>query len=271
MSLDYNEILNMAKKTAYQAGNYLKENFNKKTTVEYKGEVDLITDKDKKSQEIIYNIIIDSFPDHSILGEEELNVENKKNLLWIVDPLDGTTNYAHNLPNFCVSLAFVVENKTKLGVVYNPMLNEMIWSIKDKGAYCNGNRIKVSKEVDLNKALVATGFPYDIRESKNNNLDYFNNFIFKTQALRRCGSAALDLAYCAMGRYDGFWEIKLSPWDTAAAALFVKEAGGKITDFSGNPFNPYKKECLATNGIIHNQMLEVIQNVKKQNYETLKR
>ncbi len=262
MSLDYSKILKIAKEASYQAGNYLKENFEVKPKVEFKGEINLITERDRKSQQIVYNIISNNFPEHSILGEEELNVEKDKGLLWIVDPLDGTTNYAHGLPYFCVSIAFMEEGVTKVGVVYNPMLDEMIWAKKDEGAYLNGKRLKVSNEVDINKSLIATGFPYDLRESEENNLNYFNEFIFNAQAVRRCGSAALDLAYVAAGRYDGFWELKLYPWDTAAAALFVEEAGGKVTDFSGNEFNPFKKECLASNGIIHNQLLEIIKKVR---------
>ncbi len=264
MSLDYRKILKIAKEAAFQAGNYLKENFEIKPKVEFKGEINLITERDRKSQQIVYNIISSAFPEHSILGEEELNVERNKEFLWIVDPLDGTTNYAHGLPYFCVSIAFVENDETKVGVVYNPMLDEMIWAIRGEGAYLNGKRLKVSKEIDINKSLLATGFPYDLRESEENNINYFNSFIYKAQAVRRCGSAALDLAYVAAGRYDGFWELKLYPWDTAAAALFVEEAGGKVTDFSGKPFNPFKKECLASNGIIHNQLLDVIKKVRKK-------
>ena len=264
MSLDYKKILRVAKESAFQAGNYLKENFEVKPKVEFKGEINLITERDRKSQQIVYNIISNAFPEHSILGEEELNIEKNKGLLWIVDPLDGTTNYAHGLPYFCVSIAFVENDETKVGVVYNPMLDEMIWAIRGEGAYLNDKRMKVSKEIDINKSLLATGFPYDLRKSQENNVNYFNSFIYKAQAVRRCGSAALDLAYVAASRYDGFWELKLYPWDTAAAALFVEEAGGKVTDFSGKSFNPFKKECLASNGIIHNQLLDVIRKVREK-------
>jgi len=262
MSLDYKKILSVAKTAALQAGNYLKENFEDKPKIEFKGEIDLITERDRKSQEIVYNIIHDNFKDHSILGEEGMNIKNKEEFLWIVDPLDGTTNYAHSLPYYCVSIAFEENKETKAGVVFNPMLNELFWAIKGEGAYLNGKRLKVSKEFDLNKSLLATGFPYDLRESSVNNLEYFTRFLFKVQAIRRCGSAALDLAYLAAGIYDGFWELKLNPWDTAASALFVEEAGGTLTDFKGNPYNPYLKECLATNGIIHNQMLDILKGKK---------
>ncbi len=273
MSLDYDKILSIAKIAATQAGNYLKENFSTKPKVEFKGEIDLVTERDRKSQEIIQKIISKNFPEHSILGEEDLKLIKKTPLLWIVDPLDGTTNYSHSLPVFCVSIAFMVEEDTRVGVIYNPMLDELFWAVKGKGAFLNGKRIKVSDEIDLRRSLLATGFPYDIRRSRNNNIDYFNKFILKAQAVRRCGSAALDLAYLSAGRYDGFWEIKLFPWDTAAGVLMVEEAGGKVTDFSGKPFKITKKECLATNGKIHSQMLEVLENAKKErkNRKTIKR
>ncbi len=263
MSLDYEKIVSIAKIAATQAGNYLKENFFEKLEVEFKGEIDLVTERDRKSQEIIQKIITKNFPEHSILGEEDLKVIKKTPLLWVIDPLDGTTNYSHSLPIFCVSIAFMVENDVRVGVIYNPMLDELFWSIKGKGAFLNGERIRVSDEINLKKSLLATGFPYDLRRSRNNNVDYFNSFILRAQAVRRCGSAALDLAYLAAGRYDGFWEIKLYPWDTAAGFLMVKEAGGEVTDFSGREFKITKKECLATNGKIHSQMLEVIDEVRK--------
>ena len=182
----------------------------------------------------------------------------------MIDPLDGTTNYAHSLPIFSVSVALLVGGQAQVGVVYSPMLGEMFWALRGEGAYLNEDRIIVSGEVDLNKSLLATGFPYDLRDSSVNNVDYFNTFIFKSQAVRRCGSAALDLAYTAAGRFDGFWELKLHPWDTAAGALLVEEAGGMITDFSGRPFDPFHGECLASNGIIHTQMREIIENVNKE-------
>ena len=264
MNWDSKKALGVAKNAAYQGGNYLKENFSLKPKVEYKGEINLLTERDLKSQEIVSKIIQNAFPDHSILGEESLSLERDKEFLWVIDPLDGTTNYAHSLPIFSVSVALLVGGQAQVGVVYSPMLGEMFWALRGEGAYLNEDRITVSGEVDLNKSLLATGFPYDLRDSSVNNVDYFNTFIFKSQAVRRCGSAALDLAYTAAGRFDGFWELKLHPWDTAAGALLVEEAGGMITDFSGLPFDPFHGECLASNGIIHTQMREIIENVNKE-------
>lgn len=258
MKQDYQRILDVALNAAYRAGKYLKETFSQRPKIEFKGKVNLVTERDRKSQEIIYKIIKEEFPDHSIMGEEDLNVEKNKELLWLIDPLDGTTNYAHSLPVFSVSIAFLEQGVTEVGVVYNPMLEEMFRAIKGSGAFLNNTKISVSGEKELKESLLSTGFPYDIRDSKTNNVDFFNKFIYKARAIRRCGSAAIDLSYLAAGRYDGFWELKLSPWDTAAARLFVEEAGGKMTDFSGNPFSPFMKECLASNGRIHNQMLEIL-------------
>ena len=258
MKLDYQKILDTAVDAAYRAGKYLKETFAKRPKIEYKGKIDLVTVRDRESQEIIYKIIKEKFPGHSILGEENLDIKKDKELLWLIDPLDGTTNYAHMLPIFSVSIAFVEQGKTKAAAVYNPMLDEMFRAIKNSGAFLNKKKIEVSGEKDLHKSLLATGFPYDIRESKTNNIEYFKKFILEVQGIRRCGSAAIDLSYVAAGRFDGFWELKLSPWDTAAALLFVQEAGGEVTDFSGNPFDPFMKECLASNGLIHRQMLEII-------------
>ncbi|MCP5105711.1 MAG: inositol monophosphatase, partial [bacterium] len=192
-------------------------------------------------------------------GEEDLDVRKEKELLWLIDPIDGTTNFARSLPAFCVSIAFLVAGKVQVGVVYVPLLDEMFYAVRGGGAFLNKKQIHVSKEKDLGKSLLATGFPYDRRESRINNVDHFNKFIVRALGIRRMGSAAIDICYTAAGRFDGFWELKLQPWDTAAAFLFLEEAGGTATDFSGNPFDPFMKECLATNGLIHSRMLEVIQ------------
>lgn len=259
------------KKTAIEAalnsGEILSKHREKVKHISYKDEVNLVTDVDKISEEAILGIIRKNFPDHAILTEEskEFIPENKKTKSiyeWIIDPLDGTTNYAHGLPIYCVSIALEENGKIILGVVYNPNLDELFVAEKGKGAFLScgktKRRISVSQTTQLSKSLLATGFPYDIRSSKINNLDHFANFYKKAQAVRRGGSAALDLCYLAMGRFDGFWELKLSPWDTAAGSLLVEEAGGKVTDFSGGPFNIYLKEILATNGKIHKQMIEVL-------------
>ncbi len=252
------KCLNIAKKAALKAGKYLKENFYRKPRVEYKGEINLITQRDRLSQQIICGVLGKAFPEHAILGEEDLAINTSSDYLWIIDPIDGTTNYAHTLPVYCVSIALMLRNRLHIGVVYNPMLEELFWSVKGEGAFCNKTRLEVSKEEDLGRCLLSTGFPYDLRESEENNLDHFQRIIKVSQGIRRMGSAAIDLSYVAAGRFDGFWEMKLCPWDTAAAALFVEEAGGTVSDFSGRPFDPFAKEILATNGKIHNLMVELL-------------
>lgn len=254
----YGKILNTAQEAAFMAGKYLKGCFNQRTEVEYKGEVDLVTENDKESQKIIYKIIKENFPHHSILGEENLNVEKDKELMWVIDPIDGTTNFTRTLPAFCVSIAFLKQGETHVGVVYIPLLDETFYAMQDSGAFLNKKRIHVSMEKEIGKSLLATGFPYDRRKAKINNVNHFNKFIVRALGIRRMGSAAIDLCYTAAGRFDGFWELKLQPWDTAAGFLIVKEAGGEVTDFSANSYNPFMKECVASNSLIHSQMLDII-------------
>jgi myo-inositol-1(or 4)-monophosphatase len=259
-AMDNEKILQVALEAALKAGSYLKENYNdiQRPKVEFKGEIDLVTKCDKESQEIICSILAENFPHHSILAEEDLSIEKEKELLWLIDPLDGTTNFAHSLPVFSVSIAFFQEGAPLVGVVYIPMLKEMFHAVNSGGAFLNQKKITVSQEKDLGNSVLATGFPYDCRESKQNNLGNFSKFLVKARAIRRWGVASIDLSYVAAGRFEGFWEPKLKPWDTAAGMLIVQEAGGKVTDYSGNPFDPFMKEILASNGHIHNQMFQVI-------------
>ncbi len=257
--------LQIAKETAKEAGEILKKNLGRKNIVEYKGEVNLVTSQDKLSQEFIYQKLSSYFSNHGFLAEEELEKRSKAEFRWIIDPLDGTTNYAHGFPVFCVSLALEYKKRIILGVIYNPMLNELFWAIEDKGAYLNNKKIQVSSTQELDKSLLATGFPYDLRESKENNIEHFNNFVVQAQAVRRCGSAALDLCYVACGRLDGFWELKLFPWDLAAGMLIVKEAGGYLSDFKNRKINIYTKEIVASNGLIHSQMIKVLNKGKIKN------
>jgi myo-inositol-1(or 4)-monophosphatase len=177
---------------------------------------------------------------------------------WIIDPLDGTTNYAHGYPVFCVSIALEKEGEVILGVVYDPMREEMFVAERGEGAYLNDKKLAVSPVKDISRSLLATGFPYDIRDSKENNLDYFNAMAINVQAIRRAGAAALDLAYLAAGRFDGFWELKLKPWDTAAGCLLVTEAGGVISDIAGGKWRLQSPSLLASNGLIHEQMIKVL-------------
>jgi myo-inositol-1(or 4)-monophosphatase len=213
---------------------------------------------DTLCEKLIVEKIKKAFPDHGILAEEGGRRDSESDFLWIIDPLDGTTNYAHGFGFFAVSIA--LEEKDKgivVGVVYAPYLNECYTAIINKGAYLNDVPIKVSNIETLEKSMLATGFPYDIKDSRSN-IEYFSRFVILAQAVRRPGSAAIDLCSMAAGKFDGFWEMNLAPWDTAAGSLIVKEAGGKITDFSGNEFDPNKNEVLATNGLIHHEMIKVI-------------
>ena len=259
-----NEYLKAAKEAAKQAGRMLKQNLSKRGEVFFKGVVDLVTDSDNQSQKLIFERLSSSFPRHDFFAEEGLCQRKGGEFKWIIDPLDGTTNYAHKFPIFCISIALERGGEVILGVIFDPMRQEMFWATKDEGAFLNGQKIRVSSVSDLNKGLVATGFPYDIRESKVNNIRHFNNFLVRTQAIRRCGSAAMDLCYVACGRFDGFWEIKLNPWDVAAGALIVKEAGGRLSDFQDREFSAYGLEILATNGLIHKQMVDVLQLGRKE-------
>jgi myo-inositol-1(or 4)-monophosphatase len=229
----------------------------------YKGVVNLVTKADRQSEDAIIKVIRKSFPEHNILTEESKGYEKGSDYKWIIDPLDGTTNYAHGFPVYCISIALEKEGEIILGVVYNPVLDELFVVEKNKGAFLNGRKIHVSAQNNFSRSLLATGFPYDIRDSQVNNLDHFRNFALKAQAIRRAGAAALDLCYLAKGIFDGFWELKLSPWDTAAGSLMVQEAGGKVTDFSGKEFSIYQKNILATNGKIHSQMINVLKMGKK--------
>ncbi len=254
-----NGYLSAAQEAAQAAGKVLKANLGTLQKIAYKGAVDIVTDVDRLSQETVYNALGTRFPTHSFLAEEDLNDNRGSEFCWIIDPLDGTTNYTHSFPFFCVSIALQKNNEIVVGVVYDPMRDEMFSAVKGKGATLNGNRIRVSSVEELDKSLLSTGFPYDIRESRENNLQHFSNFAIRTQAVRRCGSAAIDLCYVACGRFDGFWEMKLNPWDVAAGVVIVEEAGGRTSDFRGEKVDVFGKEVVASNDRIHMQMIKVLQ------------
>lgn len=243
---------------AVEAGTLLREKLYDRHTVQYKGEINLVTEADRLSETLIMERIRQSFPGHDILAEESPETANGSGFRWIIDPLDGTTNYAHGYPIFCVSIALEIAGEIRLGAVYNPMLAELFTVERGAGAFLNGSRISVSPTADLNKALLATGFPYDIREDRNNNMNYFMAMAMNAQAVRRGGSAALDLAYVAAGRFDGFWELKLMPWDTAAGWLLITEAGGSVTDLSGGPYGLCSPHMLAGNGLVNHEMLRIL-------------
>jgi len=250
--------LEAAVDAAREAGQMLKENLNVSREISFKGDVDLVTNFDNQSQKMIFDRLSTKFADHDFIAEEGLEQEKGGDFRWIFDPLDGTTNYAHRFPIFTVSIALEWKGQVICGVVYDPMRDEMFTGIKGEGAFLNRRHIKVSSIDELDKSLVATGFPYDLRESNDNNIAHFNNFLTRVQAIRRCGSAAMDLCYVACGRFDGFWELKLKPWDVAAAALIVEEAGGHRSDFGDGEFSIYSQETLGTNGLIHQQMVDVL-------------
>ena len=257
MQLD--NYLAIAIRAARESGKIQLEWLGKEKRVEFKGEINLVTEVDRICERRIVEIIKEAFPEHNILTEETPMPAGSSPYRWIIDPLDGTTNYAHGYPCFCTSIALELGGELVLGAIYDSLLDELFTARHGEGAFLNGERITVSTTERLNEALLCTGFPYDLRESSVNNLDHFNNFVMEAQAIRRDGSAALDLCYVAAGRFDGFWELKLNAWDVAAGTLIVEEAGGVVTDFNGGPLDIYGQETLATNGRIHEEMVRVLQ------------
>jgi myo-inositol-1(or 4)-monophosphatase len=248
----------IAIQAARKAGLILQRRLGRVKKVTYKGSVNLVTEMDLLSEQTIVSYIHRRFPDHSFLAEERAVRAGDSPYQWIIDPLDGTTNYTHGFPIYCVSIALAKRGEVILGVIYDPTKEELFSAIKGKGARLNGKKIYVSSTEKLSQSLLATGFPYDLRESSANNFDHFRNFALRAQAVRRAGSAALDLCYVAAGRFDGFWEMKLGPWDMAAGSLLVKEAGGQSTDFSGRPIRLEGKQVLASNGKIHRSMIRIL-------------
>jgi myo-inositol-1(or 4)-monophosphatase len=248
-----------AEKAAMLAGKLLKGNVNKKHHISYKGRKNLVTEMDGKSEALIIRQIRKKYPDHSVLSEESgLFDKSSSRYKWIIDPLDGTTNYAHCFNFFSVSIALMKDEHIIAGVVYDPIRDEMFSAAKGCGAYLNGKSIRVSKITNIKESLLSTGFPYKLGKAMKKNIGHFISFMMKAQAIRRPGSAALDLCYVAAGRFDGFWEMELHPWDTAAGLLIVKEAGGMVTDFKANAFNPFMKQVAASNSRIHSQMMYVL-------------
>jgi myo-inositol-1(or 4)-monophosphatase len=244
---------------ARAAGQILMEKFESGVAISYKGAVDLVTEADRAAEACIVDRIRSRYPDHDILAEEEDYGERNSNYRWIIDPLDGTTNYAHGFPWFAVSIGLEIDGEMALGVVYNPYVGELYRAERGQGAFLNERRLQVSRAEQLDQALLATGFPYDRKVTKANNYDHFVRFQQAARACRRPGVASLDLASVAAGRFDGFWEMKLKPWDVAAGVLLVIEAGGTVTDFDGEPMRLDGQECLASNGGLHAAMQEILQ------------
>lgn len=235
-------------------------------SIELKGEINLVTSADQQAEALIASRLKKGFPEFGFLAEEAgaLSGPAAADAVWVVDPLDGTTNFAHRLPVYAVSIALWENGKPVLGVVYHPALKELFWGVKGKGAFLNKKRMAVSRTADPNAALLSTGFPYDLRASRENNLDYFAAFATRVRAIRRMGAAALDIAWTAAGRFDGFWELKLYPWDLAAAVLLVAEAGGKLSDFEGGSLGLSTPNVVASNGRLHNFILKVIEECRRK-------
>ena len=246
-----------------KAGEILRSSIFERKVVAKKEELSLVTETDKRSEESIVKTILAQFPDHALLTEES-PAQGCSPFRWIIDPLDGTTNFAHTYPVACVSIAFEDHGKITFGGVFDPFRNELFFAERSRGATLNGLPIVVSQNPTLAHSLVATGFPYDHREHEDNYLAIFKAFMMKVQGVRRAGAAAIDLAYVACGRFEGFWELKLRSWDVAAASLIVEEAGGKLSDFSGapltvsNPQTDWVFQTVASNGFVHGEMIETL-------------
>lgn len=235
--------------------------FNQKFTISNKeGFNNLVTEADHASEKAIFAVIKKQFPDHYILSEEAGEIIQDSTYKWIIDPIDGTINFAHGIPLNCVSIGIEKDGEMVLGAVYNPHLNELFFAEKGQGATLNGHAVKVSEGNSAMTACLCTGFPYTYLDMENGPLEVFERFIRKGVPVRRLGSAAIDLCWVACGRFDGFYEHKLEPWDSAAGFLIVEEAGGRVTDFKGDKYSPYQHRILATNGRIHDEMLAFINN-----------
>lgn len=256
------QFLTVAREAAHQAGALLRAHWLQPKTIETKTDiVDLVTNVDKAADALITGILHTRFPTHQVIAEESAVSGQESPYRWYIDPLDGTTNFAHGFPHCAVSIALAHESRMIVGVVYDPLRDETFCACRGQGATLNGNPIRVSSAPTLDQALVLTGFPYDRRQRSEFYLRFYQAFMVRTQGVRRAGSAALDLCYVACGRADAFWEWRLHPWDTAAGSLIVEEAGGTMSDFSGEHFDVTGEQTLASNGTIHAHMLEVLQEV----------
>jgi myo-inositol-1(or 4)-monophosphatase len=261
MQNDIDAFIKVGTDAAREASQLIMDRFRTQFSVSRKGATNLVTEVDFAAEELIVSRILKAFPDHKVLAEENHSETKGGAHVWIIDPLDGTTNFAHGLPVFAVSIGLEIDGQLEWGIIRNPNLKEVFTARRGKGAFCNGVPIHVSKVDSLQDGLLTTGFPYDIRTSPENNLAYFSAFALRAQAVRRAGSAAVDFCYVAAGRYDGFWELKLHPWDCAAGYLMVREAGGLVTNFRGEAGSIYDSEVVATNGRIHEEMLTLIHEV----------
>lgn len=256
-----NELKDVLTLATREAGKIIQNYFQGTFTIENKeGINNLVTEVDKRAEEAIIEIILKHFPTHSIISEETGERLQESPYQWIIDPIDGTVNFAHGIPICCVSIGLLHNDELVLGAVYNPMMNELFFAEKGKGATLNDKPISVSAKTDFRRACLVTGFPYKWPNTSEHPIKVFERFILEGLPVRRLGSAAIDLCWVACGRFDGFWEYNLSPWDVAAGYLIVQEAGGRVTNFAGDAFSVFDKETLATNGRIHDEMLRLILN-----------
>jgi len=258
-------MLNVAIEAAREAGKFLKYSVGKVRNVEIKAgdERNLVSEIDRGAEERIINIIRSRYPTHAILAEESGHQQTQAETTWIIDPLDGTTNFLHGVPIFSVTIGIERKGEIIAGVVYDPNLDELFAAEKGAGAFMNGKPLKVSPSGRLIESLIVTGFPYNIADNPDRTVERFVQILLSAGGLRRLGSAAIDLAYVAAGRFDGFWEVKLNPWDMAAGVLLVEEAGGKVSDFEGKGPNIYHPHILASNGHIHQAMLEILRSAER--------
>lgn len=258
-ALKTDRFLQEARRLADEAGKFLLSKFETMHEVVFKGEINPVTEMDGASEKMIVDGLRAAFPDHGVLAEEGTLIESKGSFSWLIDPLDGTTNYAHGFHMFSVSVALLEDNRPVVGVITVPKLGETFHAARGEGAFLNGRRIHVSEQADLGKAFFTTGVPYSVRENPDFHLGLYKRFIMNALAIRRAGSACIDLSYVAAGRFDGYWEGGLQPWDAAAGILLVEEAGGKVSDLRGAPYVLKESYGLLTsNGRLHQSMLEVI-------------
>jgi myo-inositol-1(or 4)-monophosphatase len=252
-----NSYLEVAVETAREAGSILLAEFDRPVKISYKGEVDLVTQADRRSEQAIVSRLRAAFPQHAIVAEEGGGAESQSAFRWYVDPLDGTTNFAHGYPCFAVSIGLEESGELLVGVIYQPVSGELFTAVKGEGAFLNQKKIEVSRIEKLATSLLATGFP-SVKRAQNPNIHYYWDFTLRSHGVRRDGSAALDLAAVACGRFEGFWEFGLHSWDAAAGVLMVREAGGMVTRFDGQPYRLGDREILASNGRVHSEMKEVV-------------
>jgi myo-inositol-1(or 4)-monophosphatase len=258
-TINVDECIELGLTAIREAGNLLRERSRTEFAVSHKGVVNLVTEVDLAAEELIVGRIRKAYPDHAILAEEKHHDSSDHTVKWIIDPLDGTTNYAHGYPAYSVSIGLEIAGEVEWGAVLDPVRNDLYTARRGHGAWCNGHSLGISTVRSLDGSLLATGFPYDIRTSSLNNLTNFCAFAMRTQGIRRSGSAAIDLCHVAAGRLDGFWELKLNPWDVAAGYLMIREAGGVVTNFRGQAGSIYEREVIASNGLIHQEMIAVLE------------